>query len=66
MEKIFKWHYKMFENYNSKLWKIEIGTFRKEGTMQIVSGTIGKQKVFYEAPDNTQKALVLSSGVSLG
>lgn len=50
LEHIFSWHYKMFENYNNKLWHIEIGHFRKEGTMQIVSGAIGKEKVYYEAP----------------
>ena len=50
LEKIFSWHHKMFENYNSKLWNIKIGNFREEGTMQIVSGAIGKEKVYYEAP----------------
>ncbi|CAA6814259.1 MAG: Filamentation induced by cAMP protein Fic [uncultured Sulfurovum sp.] len=53
VEKLFSWHYKMFENYNSKIWNIEIGTFRNTGTMQVVSGVIGKQKVFYEAPNST-------------
>ncbi len=50
LEKIFSWHHKMFEKHNGKLWNIEIGNFRKEGTMQIVSGAIGKEKVYYEAP----------------
>ncbi len=53
IEKIFKWHYKMFENHNSKLWNIEIGNFRKKGTMQIVSGVIGKERVYYEAPPSS-------------
>lgn len=52
-EKMFMWHYKMFEKSNNNLWKIEVGTFRSKGTMQVVSGVIGKQKVFYEAPDST-------------
>ena len=51
-EKIFAWHYKMFDNHNSRLWNIEVGNFRKEGTMQIVSGVVGKEKVFYEAPSS--------------
>jgi len=50
VEKIFIWHYKMFENHNNNLWDIEVGNFRKKGTMQIVSGVVGKEKVYYEAP----------------
>ncbi len=50
LEKIFRWHYKMFENHNSRLWSMEVGDFRKKGTMQIVSGVIGKERVYYEAP----------------
>ena len=50
IEKILAWHYKMFENHNLKLWNIGIGKFRQKGTMQIVSGVIGKEKVYYEAP----------------
>ncbi len=50
VEKLLAWHYKMFENHNNKLWNIEVGNFRKKGTMQIVSGAIGKEKVYYEAP----------------
>ncbi len=53
LQKIFTWHYKMFENYNNKLWNIEVGKFRESGTMQIVSGVIGKEKVYYEAPSYT-------------
>lgn len=50
LEKLFFWHEKMFDMRRSQLWNIEVGAFRKEGTMQIVSGVVGKQKVFYEAP----------------
>ena len=49
LEKIFSWHHVMFEDHYRKLWHIEIGNFRKEGTMQIVSGIAGKEKVYYEA-----------------
>ena len=38
VEKLLVWHYKMFEKHNNKLWDIEVGNFRKKGTMQIVSG----------------------------
>jgi len=50
LEKLFFWHEKMFDTRRSQLWNIEVGGFRQEGTMQIVSGVVGKQKVFYEAP----------------
>ena len=53
LEKIYSWHYKLFEKHNN-LWGMQIGAFRKEGTMQIVSGVIGKEKVFYEAPDSSR------------
>lgn len=49
LEKIFTWHYGMFEKSNH-LYKINIGTFRAEGVMQVVSGAIGREKVYYEAP----------------
>ena len=63
LEKIFAWHYKIFENHHSKLWSIEIGKFRESGTMQIVSGVAGKEKIYYEAPscgmlDSEMKAYI--------
>jgi len=48
--KLFDWHKKMFDNSNNILWNIKVGQFRQKGTMQIVSGVIGKEKVYYEAP----------------
>ena len=54
LKKILTWHYKMFENHNHKLWNIEVGNFRKKGTMQIVSGVVGKIKVYYEAPPHSK------------
>jgi len=50
IEKICAWHYKMFENHNNQLWGIKVGSFRQKGTMQIVSGVVGKERVYYEAP----------------
>jgi len=50
LQKLYSWHYKLFENYHNRLWKIEVGSLRDSGTMQIVSGVVGKQRVFYEAP----------------
>ena len=53
LNKIFSWHLAMFEKQHKTLWGIEVGDFRQKGTMQIVSGVVGKEKVFYEAPPST-------------
>ena len=50
LDKILAWHSQMFEGHHSSMWQMEIGAFRGSGTMQIVSGVVGKEKVFYEAP----------------
>jgi len=49
LDKIFAWHHAMFEKSNH-LYAMNIATFRGEGVMQIVSGAIGREKVYYEAP----------------
>jgi Fic family protein len=49
LDKIFAWHHAMFEKSNH-LYAINIATFRGDGVMQIVSGAIGREKVYYEAP----------------
>lgn len=49
LEKIFAWHHAMFEKSNH-LREMNIATFRGDGVMQIVSGAIGREKVYYEAP----------------
>jgi len=49
LDKIFAWHHAMFEKSNY-LHKMNIATFRGDGMMQIVSGAIGREKVYYEAP----------------
>jgi Fic family protein len=51
LEKIFAWHHAMFEK-SSHFKKMNIGSFRGEGVMQVVSGAIGREKVYYEAPPN--------------
>ena len=37
IDRLLKCHYKIFEHHNNKLFKINIGNFRKEGTMQVIS-----------------------------
>lgn len=49
IERLHKWHSQIFRDYNSVLYPVEKGVFRKEDTMQIVSGKIGNEKVHYEA-----------------
>ena len=50
LEKILGWHHAMFEKGYSGLSKIKVAQFRAEGSMQVVSGDYGKEKVHYEAP----------------
>lgn len=51
-ERLFNWHYAMFPMGRSGMFKIVVGQWRKglKGSMQVVSGPIGKEKVHYEAP----------------
>jgi len=39
----------MFEK-SKHIHKINITSFREDGVMQIISGAIGREKVYYEAP----------------
>ena len=50
LERIFGWHHAMFEKGYNHFKKINVAAFRDEGEMQIVSGNMGKEKVYYEAP----------------
>lgn len=49
-ERLFDWHAALFPTGRSKMYKITVADWRKEGPMQVVSGSIGKEKVHYEAP----------------
>lgn len=51
-ERLFGWHAALFPTGYSGLAKIKIGDWRddSDGPMQVVSGSIGRQKVHYEAP----------------
>lgn len=50
-ERIFSWHHALFPMGYSGLYKIDVGQFRSDssGSMQVVSGYIGREKVHYEA-----------------
>ena len=49
VERLHKWHISLLSHTPSKFTKIELGAFRTYDDMQIVSGSIGKEKVHYEA-----------------
>jgi len=50
LDKLFGWHYAMFEKGYSGFSKIKVAQFRGEGAMQVVSGDYGKERIHYEAP----------------
>ena len=49
IERLHKWHCAIFEEYSSVLYPVNKGIFRDHDDMQIVSGSIGKEKVHYQA-----------------
>ena len=50
LEKIFGWHNAIFSKGYSGFDKINVAEFRDEGTMEVISGPIGKEKTYYVAP----------------
>ena len=52
-ERLFAWHASLFPTGRSGMTRIRVGKWRDDraGTMQVVSGPLGKEKVHYEAPD---------------
>jgi Fic family protein len=57
-ERLFGWHAALFPTGRSGMTKIVVGAWRGDdtGSMQVVSGPIGRERVHYEAP----KAALLS------
>ncbi len=51
-KRLFDWHYAMFPMGRSGMYEIIVGNWRDDstGSMQVVSGAMGKEKVHYEAP----------------
>ncbi len=51
-ERLFGWHAALFPTGRSGMRKITVGAWRddKSGPMQVVSGSIGRERVHYEAP----------------
>lgn len=51
-ERLFGWHASLFPTGYSGMYKIEVAKYRtdEKGSMQVVSGHLGKEKIHYEAP----------------
>jgi Fic family protein len=51
-ERLFAWHAALFPTGRSGITKIRVGAWRDDGTgpMEIVSGPIGKERVYFTAP----------------
>ncbi len=52
-ERLFGWHAALFPTGRSGMRRITVGDWRKDetGPMQVVSGTIGSERVHFQAPD---------------
>ncbi len=51
-KRLFAWHQSLFPSKLKSLQKINIGTWRgkERGDMQVVSGSLGREKIHFEAP----------------
>ncbi len=51
-ERLIGWHAALFPTGYSGMYKIKVGQYRDDelGPMQVVSGSIGKEKIHYQAP----------------
>lgn len=54
VDRLHHWHQAIFENYESVLYPVNKGMFRDHDDMQIVSGSIGKEKIHYVAMPSMQ------------
>ncbi len=52
-ERLFAWHAALFPTGRSGIHKIDTGCYRK-GEMQVISGSMGKEKIHYQAPSPEQ------------
>lgn len=48
-ERLFAWHGELFPAERTRLYRIDVGQYRKVG-MQVVTGNMGRERVCYEAP----------------
>ena len=52
-ERLFSWHAALFPTGRSGMQRISVGAWRSEavGPMQVVSGAMGRERVYFEAPE---------------
>ena len=52
VDRLFAWHAALFPTGRIGMQRITVGGWRNEsrGTMQVVSGPVGSEKIHYEAP----------------
>jgi hypothetical protein len=50
LERLFAWHDALFPSARSGLSLILVGMLRGEEPMQVLTGPIGRERVYYEAP----------------
>ena len=62
-DRLFGWHSALFPSGRSGMYKITVGNWRnnENGSMQVVSGAMGKERIHYEAPlaDRLKKEMKL-------
>jgi Fic family protein len=53
-ERLFDWHFSLFPSGRSGMYKIQVGSWRKDttGPMQVVSGPMGREQVHFQAPSS--------------
>ena len=62
-ERLFAWHAALFPTGRSGMRKIRVGAWRDDsgGPMQVVSGPIGKERVYFEAPAAPRVAMEMTA-----
>ncbi len=54
-ERLFEWHASLFSTGRNNMGRIDVGCWRT-GPMQVVSGSIGRERVHFEAPSEKRVA----------
>lgn len=60
-ERLFGWHAALFPNGYSGMYKIDVGKWREaKGAMRVVSGPMGRERVYYEAPSAEKVPMMMN------
>lgn len=61
-ERLFAWHGALFPTGRSGLYEITVGNWRdgSNGPMQVVSGSMGREKVHFKAPDAAKLPVLMN------